>query len=121
MPKPDPVTYHRAGDLRARLPPPEARLWRFLKNGQLASLKFRRQRPQGPYILDFYCVSARLAVEIDGASHDHPDQVAHDQRRTAWLASQGIAVIRFQALAVRDNLDEVLAAIRETAQSRLRL
>ena len=120
MPKPDPVTYHSAADLRQALTPPEARLWRCLKNGQLAGLKFRRQRPQGPYILDFYCVAATLAVEIDGAGHDHPDQAAHDRRRTVWLASQGIEVIRFTALSIRDNLEDVLVAIREKAQARLR-
>ncbi|QTC91250.1 endonuclease domain-containing protein [Brevundimonas goettingensis] len=120
MPKPDAVTYHRAGDLRRSLTPPEARLWICLKNGGLAGLKFRRQRPEGPYILDFYCVAAKLAVEVDGAVHDQPDQIEHDRRRTAWLARQGIEVIRFQALSIRDNLDGVLVAIREAAEARLR-
>ena len=120
LPKPDAVTYHRAADLRRRLTPPEARLWRYLKNDKLAGLKFRRQRPEGPYILDFYCVAARLAVEIDGAVHDQPEQILHDRRRTVWLTAQGIEVIRFQALSIRDNLDAVLIAIREAAQARLR-
>ena len=118
--KPDAVTYHRAADLRRRLTPPEARLWRYLKNDGLAGLKFRRQRPQGPYILDFYCVAAKLAVEIDGAVHDQPDQIAHDRRRTAWLNEQGIEVVRFQALSIRDNLEAVLIAIREAVEGRLR-
>jgi very-short-patch-repair endonuclease len=121
LPKPTAVTYHRAADFRRSLTPPEARLWRSLKNVQLGGLKFRRQRPQGSYILDFYCVAATLAVEIDGAVHDHPDQAAHDRRRTAWLATQGIEVIRFPATAIRDNLEEVLAAIRQAAEARLTL
>jgi len=119
MAKPTPVTYHCAADLRRSLTAPEARLWRCLKNAQLDGLKFRRQRPEGPYILDFYCASARLAVEIDGAVHDHPDQVEHDRRRTAWLEHQGIAVIRFQALAIRNHLSEVLEAIRLAARTRI--
>jgi very-short-patch-repair endonuclease len=86
----------------------------------LAGFKFRRQRPEGPYILDFYCVAAKLAVEIDGAAHDQPGQIAHDRRRTVWLMAQGIEVIRFQALSIRDNLDAVLIAIREAAQARPR-
>ncbi|MGA0545339.1 endonuclease domain-containing protein [Brevundimonas sp. VNH65] len=119
MSKPDAVTYHRAADLRRSLTPPEARLWRHLKNGQLSGLKFRRQRPQGPYILDFYCVAAKLAVEIDGTVHDQPDQIAHDRRRTAWLNQHGIEVVRFPALSIRDHLDDVLRSIRETAHSRM--
>ena len=118
MAKPDAVTYHRAADLRRSLTPPEARLWRYLKNAQLGGFKFRRQRPQGPYILDFYCVSARLAVEIDGAIHDNAAQLLHDRRRTGWLATQGIQVLRFPATAIRDHLDEVLAAIRRAAETR---
>ena len=121
MSKPDAVTYHRAGDLRRSLTPPEVRLWRYLKNAQLGGLKFRRQRPQGPFILDFYCVAATLAVEIDGATHNHPDQAAHDRRRTAWLATQGIEVIRFPATAIRDNLDGVLSMIRTAAEARVTL
>ena len=120
LPKPDAVTYHRAADLRRSLTPPEARLWLRLKGGGLAGLKFRRQRPEGSYILDFYCAAARLAVEIDGGVHDQPDQIEHDRRRTAWLATQGIEVIRFRALSIRDNLEAVLIAIREAAQARLR-
>ena len=46
--------------------PPEARLWRCLKGHKLDGLKFRRQHSVGPYILDFYCASAKLAVEVDG-------------------------------------------------------
>jgi very-short-patch-repair endonuclease len=53
-----------------------------LRRRGLAGLRFRRQHPIGPYILDFYCDEFRLAVEIDGQSHDHPDRIAHDQRRT---------------------------------------
>ena len=61
---------------------------------------------------------ARLAGEIDGASHDHPDQVAHDRRRTGWLATQGIEVLRFPALSIRDDLDGVLVVIRAAALAR---
>lgn len=118
VPKPDAVTYHRAADLRRSLTPPEERLWRHLKNAQLGGFKFRRQRPQEPYILDFYCVAARLAVEIDGAVHDDPDQIAHDRRRTAWLQDKGIQVMRFPSTAIRDHLEEVLAAIRQAAEGR---
>lgn len=100
------------------LTPPEARLWSQLKAGGLEGLKFRRQHPVGPYILDFYCHAARLAVEVDGASHDEPSQIAHDEQRTRWLATQGVEVMRVRATDVRDHLGGVLAVIIQHATGR---
>ena len=111
-------TVEMARDLRRRLTPPEARLWFAIKGGKLDGLKFRRQHPIGPYVLDFYCAAAKLAVEVDGQGHDHPDQIAADARRTAWLAAQGVAVIRFAAEDVRVNLDGVLEAILSAVRTR---
>ncbi len=110
--------YRRASRMRRALTPPEARLWTQLKGGGLEGLKFRRQHPVGPYILDFYCHAACLAVEVDGAAHDDPDQIAHDARRTAWLKVQGIEVLRVRATDVRDHLDGVLAVILLRATGR---
>ncbi|SJM61103.1 protein of unknown function DUF559 [Brevundimonas diminuta 3F5N] len=103
--------YRRASKMRRALTPPEARLWTQIKGGGLEGLKFRRQHSVGPYILDFYCPAARLAVEVDGATHDDRGQIAHDSRRTAWLKTQGIEVLRIRATDVRDHLDGVLAVI----------
>ncbi len=100
--------------------PPEARLWSCLRGSRFRNLKFRRQHPIGPYILDFYCAAARLAVEVDGAVHDSPEQGRHDQRRTAWLASRGVKVIRLRAEDVRTELDGVLNFIGEAIRARLR-
>jgi len=80
-------------------------------------VKFRRQHPIGPYILDFYCPWVKLAVEVDGASHSTEEQAAHDRRRTEWLAQRGIRVIRLRASDVRDEIsgvmDFILACVRE--------
>ena len=111
-------TYRRAAGMRRALTPPEARLWGQIKGGGLGGLKFRRQHPIGSYILDFYCHAARLAVEVDGAGHDDPEQIAHDERRTRWLASQGVEVLRVRSTDVRDHLDGVLAAILQHATGR---
>jgi very-short-patch-repair endonuclease len=81
----------RAKDMRRTLTQPERNLWLLLRRNELG-LHFRRQHPVGPYILDFYCASAKLAVEVDGPSHQ--DQQARDNRRTAWLATEGIRVLR---------------------------
>jgi very-short-patch-repair endonuclease len=83
----------------------------------MAGLRFRRQHPVGPYILDFYCASARLAVEIDGSAHDSAEQIRHDERRNAWLASRHIRVLRIAAVDVlkRDGLELVLLTIEQAA------
>ena len=65
----------------------------------------------GPYILDFYCPAVRLAIEIDGEGHGHPDQTGHDLRRDRWLAEQGVTTLRVAAIDVRDNIDGVMMTI----------
>jgi very-short-patch-repair endonuclease len=107
----EPITYQRAAWMRRHLTAPEARLWRCLKGGKLEGFKFRRQHPLGPYILDFYCMAAKVAIEVDGAVHETPERMLHDRRRTAWLEEQGVRVLRYPALSIRDNLEGVLAGI----------
>jgi very-short-patch-repair endonuclease len=75
----------------------------------LGGIRFRRQHPIGAYIVDFYCPSARLAVEIDGYSH--ADALARDAKRTAFLAAQDVRVIRFSNDEVLKKLDEVVYRI----------
>ncbi len=77
----------------------------------LGGHRFRRQHPIGPYILDFFCAEEKLCVEVDGYSHDSPQAAAHDERRTDWLAQQGIRVLRIPATEVMENMDGVLKAI----------
>ena len=105
-------TIARARALRRRLTLPEVLLWQALRGRRLRGVRFRRQHPIGPWILDFYCDAGRLAVEVDGQVHDHPDRMRHDARRTAWLNRRGIAVCRIPACDVLDSLDGVLVAIR---------
>jgi very-short-patch-repair endonuclease len=109
------LTAKRARQLRLEASLPERILWQALKRRQLAGLRFRRQHPVGPYILDFYCVAARLAVEIDGESHNFAERAAKDAARDRWLAANGIRVIRFAASDVLkdETLDGVVAVILE--------
>ncbi len=111
------VTLKRARKLRREMTLPEAMLWQALRKGRLAGLRFRRQHPIGPYILDFYCAEARLAVEVDGLAHDTEGQARRDERREAWLAERGIRVLRFRAGDVLkdERLEDVLAAIQRAA------
>ena len=97
--------------LRSNGTPAEARLWTLLKNGQAGGFRFRRQVGVGPYVLDFYCPSARLAVEIDGAVHEAPERAAYDAARTQHLAAVGVRVVRFENRLVFEAPAAVVAAI----------
>jgi very-short-patch-repair endonuclease len=100
----------RRRELRRTLTDAERLLWRHLRSNQ-AGVKFRRQETVGPYILDFYCREARLAIEVDGDGHTAPDKIAYDQRRTKFLNQQGIEVLRFGNLDVLTRAPDVLQAV----------
>lgn len=111
------VKVQQARALRQSSTSAEQLLWRYLRNRQLASAKFRRQHPLGSYILDFVCLEHGLVIEIDGG------QQAHDQQRTAWLQQQGLQVLRFWNHEVVQQTNEVLAHVLQAltpALSRLR-
>ena len=74
-------TFQRARHLRRGMSLPEIVLWQALRKLRLGGLRFRRQHPIGPYILDFYCPSARLAIEVDGFAHDTVAEAHRDARR----------------------------------------
>lgn len=106
------TTIRRARELRRKLTPPEARLWVALRKKSLG-LHFRRQHPIGPYILDFYCDTAKLAVEVDGQGH--LGRIEQDERRDRWLFAEGVRTLRIRAVEVRDNIDGVIETIRAAA------
>lgn len=102
-------TIQRAKDLRKNATPQERKLWyEFLR---CYPVHFRRQHPVGPYILDFYCHTARLAIELDGGGHYEPEQMAYDQRRSAYLQSEGIRVLRFTNLEINNEFSAVCETI----------
>jgi very-short-patch-repair endonuclease len=106
------LTKDRAKALRRTMSLPEVLPWKALKGGAIDRLRFRKQHPLGPYILDFYCDAAKLAVEVDGASHGTGDRPVRDERRDAWLAAQGIATLRLPASLILRDVD---AAVRTIA------
>ena len=117
-PKPKPGRIQRARKLRKTMTLPEVLLWRIFRERPYG-LKFRRQHETGDYTLDFYCSDARLAIEIDGKFHDHPDQVEHDQNRDAWAASHGVDTLRVPASEVLADVTQTAEAIVEYTRARL--
>jgi very-short-patch-repair endonuclease len=89
----------------------EVILWMTLRKRALQGARFRRQHPIGPYIADFACAAARLVVEVDGATHWTPAELAHDAQRTKFLEAQGWTVIRVSNTDVYNNIDGVWRAI----------
>jgi very-short-patch-repair endonuclease len=91
---------------------PERTLWVLLRRNEL-SWHFRRQHPVGPYVLDFYCAAAKLAIEVDGPVHS--ERAEQDGRRSAWLAKEGIRVVRFSTTEIEERPAAVVAAIARAA------
>ncbi|MEO7993198.1 MAG: endonuclease domain-containing protein [bacterium] len=101
----------RAREERRDPTPAEERLWQYLRGRRLESCKFLRQRPIGPYILDFFCSELALCIEVDGAVHLEPWQIQHDAMRDQWLRTRGIRILRFRNEDVLGRTGEVLAVI----------
>ena len=113
-----PKTIRRAKQLRREMTAPEAKLWMSLRGKRADGIKFRRQHPIGPFVLDFYCDAARLAVEVDGFVHVTGDHPRRDSRRDEWLALRGVCTLRIDARDVRDDVDSVVRAIVAWARAR---
>jgi very-short-patch-repair endonuclease len=108
-----PVLKSRRKELRNGSTPAEIKLWSMLQHSNLGGHKFRRQHSVGAYILDFYCPSEKLAVELDGDSHFTDDAIEYDRERTAYLNALNIKVVRFLNTDVYDNLNVVCERILE--------
>jgi very-short-patch-repair endonuclease len=94
----------------------ETLLWRHLKAHRLASIQFRRQTPFGPYIADFCAHSAKLIIELDGATHDFEERIERDEMRDKWFERQGYRVLRFTNDDVLKNLEGVVTAIADAVE-----
>jgi very-short-patch-repair endonuclease len=99
-----------ARELRKRMTATELAAWAVLRRRGFHGLRFRRQRPFGAFVVDFYCPRLKLAVEIDGSVHENLDQAQHDASRQATLESIGVHVVRIAASAIEANAREALEA-----------
>jgi len=99
--------------LRTHMTPAEVALWTMIKNRQLNGERFLRQFSIGHYIVDFYCHKYKLAIELDSAGHFTEEGQEYDARRSAFLYSVGIRVIRFENLEVFNYPMRVLEEIKK--------
>jgi very-short-patch-repair endonuclease len=109
-----PETVAIARQLRREMSLPEVLLWIELRK-RPGGLKFRRQQPANRKVTDFFCHSARLVVEVDGAAHDSAEAADRDARRDAWFAARGLRVLRVPAREVLKDMDSVIRAIIHAA------
>ena len=94
--------------------PPEAKLWAALRRKALG-LRFRRQHPFGPFVLDFYCPSETLAVEVDGQHHWLGANPLRDIERDDWLRARGVRTVRLSASLVLGDLDTAIRTVLDAA------
>jgi very-short-patch-repair endonuclease len=111
-------TVRRAKRLRREMTPPEVYLWQHFRQ-QPDGIKIRRQHPFGPYIVDFFCAQAKLAIEVDGIAHDMGDNPGRDLRRDAYLAGQGIETVRIAAADVLKSSGAVADAVFQMIKARI--
>lgn len=98
-------------ELRKTLTKAETVLWKALRRSQLNGLRIRRQHPIGPFIVDFYCFKRKFVIEVDGEEHyGRPD---YDQKRTEFLESKGLRVIRYQNKEVLNSVDGVILDLKQ--------
>ena len=108
-----------AREMRREPAPAEKLLWHYLRNRQLANLKFRKQATVGKYIADFYCADRRVVIELDGISH--LDRMEHDEERTRWMQTRNLRVVRFGNHEVFENIEGVLLVIASACGANLNL
>lgn len=112
--------YHKASlkqlsqNLRSNMTREERHLWYdFLC---MLPQRFKRQVPVRRYILDFYCPSCHLSVELDGAQHYEPEQLTYDRQRTNILSQEGIRELRFTNREIHENFYGVCEKIRQVLE-----
>jgi very-short-patch-repair endonuclease len=103
----------QAKELRGQMTDAERRLWYRLRAHRFLDLKFKRQSPIGPYIVDFICFEHKLIIEVDGGQHAESEA---DRRRDEWLRSEGYQVLRFWNDDVLKRTDIILGEIAEAAR-----
>lgn len=106
----------RRRELRRNQTEAEVAFWQQVRNRQFHGLKFFRQYSVGSYILDFYCPTLKLGVELDGGQHNCPEGREKDAVRSGFLRTQGVMVVRFWNHDVLQNMSGVLEQLAVSAR-----
>ncbi len=101
----------RSRELRSNMTDAERALWSRLRRKQLNGYQFYRQKIIGNYIVDFYCPKAGLVIEVDGGQHYSEEMLEADRRRDDYIGGNGLTVMRFSNLEVRQNLEGVVERV----------
>ena len=112
----NPKLKDHARELRANSTDAEKALWQKIRGQQLGA-RFRRQHIIEPFIVDFYCVEVKLAIELDGGQHGEAKDKRYDEQRARYLESMGIFILRFWNNDVLRNIDGVMSAIAVRIES----
>lgn len=107
----DPELLEFIRNLRKSQTSAEEYLWKIIRSRTLLNAKFRRQHPAPPYVLDFYCHEASLAIELDGGHHNNEENFEYDKSRDEFLKEKGITVLRFWNRELFDSPESVIEAI----------
>lgn len=110
-------TIRMARELRKKMTLPEVLLWQQLQK-RPGGYRFRKQHPLGRHALDFACIRARLAIEVDGAAHDRGDRPERDAERDAIVLQQGFETLRIPAAKVLQDIESVVTHIVATCCER---
>ena len=103
--------------LRREMSPAEVFLWQHLRSQDI--VKIRRDHPFGPYALDFYCAKAKLAIEVDGISHDMGDHPRRDAARDVYVAANGVETVRIPATDVLTDSQAAADAVVRMCVARM--
>ena len=104
--------------LRRNATPVETILWTRIRNSQISGAKFRRQVSVGPFVVDFYCAAVRLAIELDGSSHEGEAAAKYDAGRQMIIETQDITFLRFANEQIYHNCDSAIEIIAATIERR---
>ena len=103
----------RSRELRENMTDAERHLWAKIRMKQLKGYQFYRQKPIGDYIVDFFCLGARLVIEVDGSQHFSEEIRDYDRVRDEYMSSLGLRVLRFTNTEVLGHIEGVVEGIED--------
>jgi len=105
-------------ELRRFMTEAERRIWSHVRCKQILGIQFYRQKPIGPYIVDFHAPAVKLVIEVDGSQHLEPEHSRNDAERDAFLAGQGLLVVRFNNMQALTETEAVMEEIVRVCRER---